>query len=294
MTKTAFTRHDFLRATALGTAAISLPRALFAAEESKTKPFSIVQLCDTQLGFGGYEHDVNTFKQAVKQINAIKPDLVFICGDLVNKPNEKSFADFNEIKAGLDAPCYCAPGNHDVGNKPTRQSLQYYRKVVGEDYYSLEHKGYVFAIVNTQLWKAPVNDESEKHDSWLEATLETAANKGSRIFVVGHYPLFLKKPDEGEAYFNLPPAKRKELLSLFEKRGVVAMLGGHTHRLLINDYKSIQLVNGETTSKNFDKSPFGFRVWNIMNPRPFRHDFIPVKGPRKPKETTEPAGTGDD
>ena len=63
-------------------------------------------------------------------------------------------------------------------------------------------------IVNTQLWKAPVEDESKKHDSWLEATLETAANKGSRIFVVGHYPLFLKKADEAETYMNLPLVKR--------------------------------------------------------------------------------------
>ena len=272
------TRRDFLKAIALGTAAISLPRVLLAAEESKTKPFSIVQICDTQLGFGGYEHDVNTFKQAVKQINAIKPDFALICGDLVNERNEKSFADFNKIKAGLIVPCYCVSGNHDVGNKPTRESLQYYRKVVGKDYYAFEHKGYVFVIVNTQLWKASVKDESKKHDSWLEATLETAANNGSRIFVVGHHPLFLKKPDEGEKYFNMPPAKRKELLSLFEKRGVVAVLGGHTHKLLINDYKSIQLVNGETTSQNFDKRPFGFRVWHLMDPRPFKHDFVSLEG----------------
>ena len=107
--------------------------------------------------------------------------------------------------------------------------------------------------------------------------MEVAANKNARIFVVGHYPLFRKKQDEAEEYMNLPVAKRKELLSLFEERGVVAVLGGHTHRLLMNEHKRIQLVNGETTSKNFDKRPLGFRVWHLMDPRPFKHDFVPLE-----------------
>lgn len=43
---------------------------------------------------------------------------------------------------------------------------------------------------------------------------------------------------------------------------------------MINDYKEIQLVNGETTSKNFDKRPFGFPVWRVANQRPFEHDLV--------------------
>lgn len=279
MKKNHCTRRVFLKVSALGVAAVSVGLfVLIACASPERKTFTFVQVCDTQLGFGGYGHDVNSFKQAVKQVNALKPDFVLICGDLVNDAHERSFTDFNKIKAGFTVPCYCVSGNHDIGNKPTRESLQYYRKVVGKDYYSYEHKGYTFVIVNTQLWKSPVEGESDKHDSWLKATLDTAANKGSRIFVVGHYPLFLKEPDEDEEYMNLPPAKRKELLSLFEKRGVVAVLGGHTHKLIINDYKSIQLVNGETTSKNFDNRPLGFRLWHVGDARPFKHDFVPLEG----------------
>jgi len=279
MNKNNCTRREFLKAASLGVATIAMLSCVsIPGTFSENQTFTFAQICDTQLGFGGYEHDVKSFKQAVKQINALKPDFVVICGDLVNTPNENSFADFNRIKAGFNMPCYCVSGNHDIGNTPTLASLQYYRKVEGEDYYSFEQKGHTFVIVNTQLWKAPVKDESEKHDSWLEATLETAANKSDRIFVVGHYPLFLEKPDEDEEYFNLPVAKRKQLLSLFEKRGVVAVLGGHTHRLLINEYKGIQLVNAETTSKNFDKRPFGFRLWHVGDARPFKHDFVPLEG----------------
>ena len=266
------TRRDFLRATALGAATLFLPRVPFAAETNRREPFTFVQLCDTQLGFGGYDHDVKSFKQAVQQINEIKPDFALICGDLVNDPKKTSFAAFNNIKAGFTMPCYCAPGNHDLG------SLSNYRKAVGEDYYSFEHKEHTFVIVNTQLWKAPLKGESSKHNSWFNATLETAAHNGSRIFVVGHHPLFIKNPDEDEGYYNLPVAKRRELLPLFETRGVVAMLTGHTHLLLINEYKGIQLVSGETTSVNFDERPLGFRLWQVGGPRPFMHTLVPLEG----------------
>jgi predicted phosphodiesterase len=77
---------------------------------------------------------------------------------------------------------------------------------------------------------------------------------------------------------NLPQTKRKALLDLFEEKGVVAVLAGHTHRLIINEYKGIQLINGETTSSNFDKRPFGFRLWHVTGERPFKHEFVPLTG----------------
>ncbi|MFC1763899.1 metallophosphoesterase [Planctomycetota bacterium] len=272
-------RREFLKAISVGMSALILPSCMSRRGTlSETSSFTFVQLCDTQLGMGGYEHDVNAFRAAVAQINALKPDFVVICGDLVGMPNAQSFADFKAIKAELAVPCYCVPGNHDVGNEPTRESLLYYRQVMGEDYYSFEHRGYLFISVNSQLWKIPVEEESKKHDSWLTETLEVAANKRTPVFIIGHYPLFLEKPEEVEEYMNLPLAKRQELLNLFEKRGVVAVLGGHTHRLLINEHQGMQFVNGETTSKNFDKRPLGFRLWYVEGERPFKHEFVPVEG----------------
>ena len=38
------------------------------AKEDPSKEFTFIQMCDTQLGMGGYEHDVQTFELAVKQI----------------------------------------------------------------------------------------------------------------------------------------------------------------------------------------------------------------------------------
>jgi len=244
---------------------------------SKSESFRFVQICDPQLGFSDYARDVNSFKQAVKQINAMKPDFVVICGDLVNTADDQSFADFNKIKSGLRMPCYCASGNHDIGNQPTPESLQYYRNVIGKDYFSFEYKGAWFVFVNTQLWKEPLQGESEKHDTWFRETLKVASEKGGPIFVVGHYPLFIKEPDEADEYMNLPVEKRRELLDLFEQYNVVATLGGHTHRLILNDYKGIQLVNGEPVGRSFDEHPLGFRVWRVQDNSPPKHRFVPLE-----------------
>ena len=250
-------------------------------------PFSFVQMCDTQLGMGGYEHDVMTFNLAVKQINAMPVDFVVICGDLVQKADNKSFDDFNSIRAGFTLPCYCAAGNHDVGNVPTAASLKHYLETIGDDYYSIEHKGYTIVVANTQLWKAPLAGESEKHDAWFKKTLQAAKAKGSPVFVVVHYPLFTKTPDEKEAYFNLPIEKRKEILTLCEKNGVVGFLAGHTHKQISNEYKGILLVNGETTSKNFDKRPMGFRLWHVGDEKGLRHEFVELEGMDKVETSAE-------
>ncbi|NOX67298.1 MAG: hypothetical protein GXO85_16245 [Chlorobi bacterium] len=233
--------------------------------KEKQEPFSFVQLCDTQLGFGGYEHDVKSLKIAVKQINALNPDFVVICGDLVNNKNDSSYADFKEIIEDLKMPVYNAPGNHDVGNIPTDTSLSYYRKTIGKDYYEFQHNGYSFIVVNTQLWKINLKNESEKFNNWFEETLKDKKDKGYSVFIIGHYPLYVDSLEEDESYHNLPLTKRKEILTLFKQNDVVAYLTGHTHKTVINNYNNTQLVTGATTSRNFDETPLGYRIWEVSS-----------------------------
>ncbi len=241
------------------------------------KPFRFVQICDTQLGFGGYTHDTNMFMQAVVQINEIRPDFVVICGDLVNHVSEQSVADFLEIKSVLEVPCHCVSGNHDVGNEPTKETLENYRTLFGKDYYAFGHKGYRFVVVNTQLWKYPVEGELQKHDQWLEKTLAEAKAENVPVFIAGHYPLFLASPNEDDGYYNLPKQTRQRLIDLYSQNGVIAVLGGHTHSFIENEHAGIKWVNGETTSKNFDGREMGFRLWSVDAPDKIRHEFIRIK-----------------
>jgi serine/threonine-protein phosphatase CPPED1 len=173
-------------------------------------------------------------------------------------------------------PCLLAVGNHDLGNTPTAQTLERYRRLVGPDYFSFVRRGYAFVVVNAQLWKSPLAGETEKQDVWLEKTLKTAARRHQPIFIVSHYPLFVKDPAEPDAYFNLAPARRDQLLAMFDQCGVVAVLAGHTHTTGIHEYHGIQMVTSENTCRNFDKHPFGFRVWHIGPNQPYAHEFVPL------------------
>lgn len=253
---------------------------LARAQQTAPKPnagFRFVQMCDTQLGLGGYERSVEAFERAVDQINEINPDLVFICGDLVDKASGASFEDFNQIKARFKMPCHCAAGNHDVEFQPTLESLKRYREMIGKDYFSVEYQGYTFVIANTQLWKSPVPKESEKHEAWFWDALTKAKAKKSPIIVVTHYPLYVDNPKERESRTNLPLAKRQELLALYPEFGVVAHISGHAHRYIANDYKGIKMVTGETTSRNFDQSPLGFRLWQVTPGKPLSQKFVSLK-----------------
>jgi serine/threonine-protein phosphatase CPPED1 len=241
------------------------------------QPFDFVQMCDPQIGIADYADELSRLRDAVNQINELHPDLVLVCGDLVEEPKQKSFADFLSATAGFKLPCYLAAGNHDVGNAPTIQSLEFYRKSVGKDYYAFEHKGCTFVIANTQLWKASVPGESEQHQAWFEQTLAAAAAKGQRIFVAGHIPPFAATPDEPDGHDNLPQARRRQVLALCQRYGVRAFLAGHTHRTLVKEYHGMQVVTSETTSVNVDFHLYGFRVWHIDDTRPYRHEFVMLR-----------------
>ncbi len=255
---------------------------VWAQEPSSQDPqeaFPFVQVCDTQLGFGGYEATVARFEQAVRQINALRPAFVLICGDLVQNPDARSWKDFKRIKAGFTVPCHCAAGNHDVGKVPTKATLQTYRTEIGKDFYSFEHGGYTFLVANTQLWKTTVPEESARHEAWFRKALKEAAAKARPVIVVGHYPLFVSHPEEPENYSNLPRAKRKELLDLFAGHGVVAVLTGHTHAFMETRFRGMHMVSGETTSRNFDQRPAGFRLWQAGPDKTLKHEFVPLLSP---------------
>ena len=62
--------HSIVRSVCLFTACAFAPFLTAQAAEE----FTIIQMCDTQLGMGGYAHDVDAFNKAVVEINALAPD----------------------------------------------------------------------------------------------------------------------------------------------------------------------------------------------------------------------------
>ena len=266
-------------------AAIILMSLIGPARGGAAEAFSFVQLCDPQLGIGGYEHDLDSFRKAVAQINLLKPDLVIVCGDLVHRGHDNQrFEDFLAVKTRLTMPCYLAPGNHDIGNYPNHETLANYRKRVGKDYYAFQHKGHTFIIVNTQLWKHPLAGESEAQDQWFRETLRDTAARKSPVIVAGHLPLYTLDPEEPQTIHNIPPKRRTGLLDLLTEHRVVAVLSGHVHANIVHDHAGIQLITTASTSWNLGNTPLGFRLWRVETERPWAHQYVEVEGVTAPVE----------
>jgi hypothetical protein len=92
--------------------------------------------------------------------------------------------------------------------------------------------------------------------------------------MVTHIPPFIESDDEPDAYFNLPGSLRGDLLRQCEESGVFIWLSGHIHRTAQRTCSNITLLNGETTSRNFDKRPFGFRLLTVYPDNSFEWVFI--------------------
>lgn len=111
-----------------------------------------------------YQMELDFARQSVDAINCMKPKPAFVvvCGDLVNaypdQPEQiPQVEDFKRIfqKVDQDIQLICTCGNHDVGDRPTAQSISTYRDRFGDDYYSFWCRGVQYFILNSQLIKEP-------------------------------------------------------------------------------------------------------------------------------------------
>lgn len=199
-----------------------------------------MMLADTQFGMHANNRDfaqeTANFEFTVAAVNRLKPAFVIILGDLVNKTGDaEQIREFQRIarKIASDIPVYLLPGNHDVGQTPSPETLAAYRKDFGRDYYSFRAGGVYGIALNSSLIYDPQNAASEYQDqlTWLKNELETAKTSGARhIVVFQHHPFFEKDAQEPDGYSNLPAERRKEFLNLFHKYGVRWVFAGHVHK----------------------------------------------------------------
>lgn len=260
------------------------------AEVTARADFTFVQLCDPQLGMTDYKEDICSLEQAVKQIDSIAPDFLLVCGDLVHKPNETSFSDFRKIMESAAVPCKWLPGNHDLTLAAAGDTLPRYQELFGRDYYSFDHKGFRFVVLDTLLFKNAL-PAADAEMAWLKDELQSAAKAGAIPVLAGHHPPFCEKPAESDGWSNLPSARRHDLLALLEQYRVPIYLSGHTHRFIQNRSGATEFVSGESSSVNMDGRPLGFRLWHVRATSQWHSTFIPLyKRPQiKPKPPYDPA-----
>ncbi|KAG8177730.1 hypothetical protein JTE90_026572 [Oedothorax gibbosus] len=245
-------------------------------------PFCFIQGADTQFGMIesyiekkvdiAWDKEIVLARQAIAAINAMtpRPRFFVICGDLIDampstKYRKAQENDFIRIFKELhpDIPLVCVCGNHDVGNKPTHQTIQSYTNKFGDDYFTFYTAGVMFIVLNSQFYKdsSCVTDLAEEHEKWLEEQLtEAKTGQYKHVVIFQHIPWFIKEWDEGDIYFNIDMTLREKMLRKFHDANIRAIFCGHWHGNGGGFYKDLEVVVTSAIGAQLRGDKSGFRV----------------------------------
>ena len=242
----------FRRLTVVVVAAVVFGLGLAGLPAAPAAPFFFIQLTDPQFGMTtgdkGFAQETANLEFAVATANRLRPAFVIVTGDLVNKTGDGAqIAEYQRILGTLDPAirAYSIPGNHDVGNEPTPESLAAYTKRFGPDRFSFTVGSFVGIAINSCLIHTPKNvkAEVEQQDQWFRAELAKARRDGARhIVVFQHHPLFVTHAAEPGGYENIPPEPRARMLALFAEVGVRHVFAGHYHQNALAREGDLQVV----------------------------------------------------
>ena len=151
------------------------------------------------------------------------------------------------------------------GNRPTKETINRYISIWGDDYFSFWTAGCLFIVLNSQFYEdcSLTEDLAKKQDDWLDHVLQDAA-KAKHTFVFQHIPWFLRDPEEDKEYFNIENNLRKKMLNKFHEAGVRKIFCGHYHRNAGGWYKDMELIVTSAIGCQIGQDPHGLRLVKVF------------------------------
>ena len=291
-------RRRFLKTAAAAGAAVALPSLASSAPrlDSASAPgsFDFVFFTDTHI-----EPELDAAHgcdMCFRKIASLEPEFAIMGGDLVfdaldvNSPRaDLVFNLYKKTEQLIPVPIHRAIGNHDAFGVYTKSGVapadpgygkKMFEDLYGRTYYSFDHKGYHFFVLDSihltddRLWEARIDDDQL---DWLSADLKAA---GPKIPVIGvvHCPMvtafatYAQVVSADRKYNTLTVANAPDVLDKFEGYNVLAVLQGHTH---INEnvaYKGTQYITSGAVCGDWWRgprlgTPEGFSVISLRNGR---------------------------
>lgn len=256
-----------------------------AKERSKwSGPFHFVQAADSQFGMidsykyrrtePGWQEEMKLCEELLETCSQMKPKPKFliICGDLVDawpstELRRRQIVDFKRIFSKFDPeiPLVCVCGNHDVGDKPTLDSISEYNKDFGDDYFYFTQNDCLFIIINSQFYQNRefVENLANEQDKWLDELL-SKCKLFKYSFIFEHIPWFLEDPLEEDDYFNIRLAVRGKWLKKFYDSGITKILCGHYHRNAGGWFHEMEQIVTSAIGAQMGKDQSGARIVRVM------------------------------
>ena len=217
--------------------------------------FRLIQISDTHLA-RRLTRLTDNFDRVREYIDAERPDLVINTGDLAfDGPTSRDDLEFaRELHASLPVACRYLPGNHDIGDNPTRvgpvpphpaseADLERFLAIFGEDRWRFEAAGWCFIGLNTLIMNTGLASEALQFD-WLASQLAKADGRPVALFL--HKPLYLNAPDDPElaasAIRYVPMPARSRLIQMFGRVDLRLVASGHVHQIRDFTYGHVRHV----------------------------------------------------
>jgi len=269
MTQT-MTRRDFIKGAGALAAAGSLPISMVElAFADPAQNFSFAYISDAHIQHIKGSKFVRNWDRglirAVAETNLLapKPDFVVFGGDLAQLGNKPELDHGAEIMSALKYKTYYVMGEHDY----YLDLGEYWSRLFGPHYYSFDHKGVHFVVLNSILtyddWtyrRWPTAEQrmlemagldnpngspfmvGDKQREWLKQDLEKVS-KDTPLIVFSHSPL--QKIYKGWNFWTEDAEQVQALLQPFSK---VTVLYGHVHQIQYNQIGNISFTSAMATA----------------------------------------------
>jgi 3',5'-cyclic AMP phosphodiesterase CpdA len=256
-----FTRRSFLRTAGTVAAVGALPLTLVELAFAKAEDnFTFAYISDSHIQHIRGTKFVNNWDRglirAVAETNLIspKPDFVMFGGDLAQLGSKPELDHGAGMLGKLNGKLRCVMGEHDY----YLDLGEYWSKLFGPQYYSFDHKGVHFVVLNSILttdeWthkRWPTAEQrmlemagldnpngspfmvGEKQREWLAKDL-AGISKETPIVVFSHSPI--QKIYKGWNFWTDDAEQVQALLQPFAKVNVIY---GHVHQIQYNQIGNI-------------------------------------------------------
>ncbi len=202
----------------------------------------------------GTDFNEKVFDKAVKIVNGIDADMVFISGDLTTDGLLSEYDLAKEKLKGINLKPAVVPGNHDERNL----GFKLFREVFGKT-------DFIHTYDNVNL-VGLASSEPDKDDGRLgrgrHERIEQAIKKKDKMTVIGFHHHLVPVPNSGRETNIIEDAG--ETLDIILKNKVPLVLMGHRHVPWAVRIHDTLLVNAGTLSCNRTRAHFG-NTFNIID-----------------------------
>ena len=259
----------------------------------RSKPVEFKFVFMTDIHLTQERNAVSGLTQAINEINKLQPDFVITGGDLIMDALDQRYsaADslynlYTGIVKNLKMPVYNTMGNHEIygiireggiDSLNPEYGEKMFEKRIGKSYYSFEHKGWKFMVINSiedTKKSSYVGKIDDNQISWLKQELQST-DKKTPIVISTHIPFITANTQKyaGTTVQNDSSSfiyNGKEVLDLFTGYNLKLVLQGHLHTVEDIFIDGIHFVTGGAVSAAWWKGPNrnfeeGFMLITVKN-----------------------------